>query len=72
MRCVNRTVQYFSEDDLRRGESLSPDQIVAFLEDFRLTFGPTTTDDLPLGWVDPMPHEKEAVERNFRRDRPPK
>ena len=50
---VNRTVQYFSEDDLRRGESLSPDEIVAFLEDFRITFGPTSTDDLPLGWFEP-------------------
>jgi predicted DNA binding CopG/RHH family protein len=34
-----KTLQYFSEENLRKNSDLSADQIVQFLEDFRLLHG---------------------------------
>jgi len=34
-----KTLQYFSEDNLRKNRDMSPDQIVQFLDDFRQLHG---------------------------------
>lgn len=36
---VPRPVQYFTDEQLERGRNMTPEQILQFLEDFRLLHG---------------------------------
>jgi len=44
---TQRAVQYLSDEQLAHAQSLSPEQVVAFLEDFRLLFAAPRTAALP-------------------------
>jgi hypothetical protein len=35
---MNKTVQYFTEEHLRRCEGMTPDQVIEFLENWRMLF----------------------------------
>ena len=38
---MNKTVQYFSQEYLKRCEGVTPDQIIEFLENYRMLFSKT-------------------------------
>jgi len=38
---MNKTIQYFSKEYLKRCEGVTPDQIIEFLENYRMLFSST-------------------------------
>lgn len=46
---MKKSIQYFSKEYLKRCEGVTPDQIIEFLENYRMLFSSSRTKDQSVG-----------------------